>query len=82
MTPFPCSACGKCCRRVNLSEQTASLDRGDGICRHLDTQTNLCTIYHERPLIYQVEAYYKKYLSEQISWQDFAQINMEICQKL
>ena len=22
LSPFPCSACGQCCRRVNLSEQT------------------------------------------------------------
>lgn len=29
LTPFPCNSCGKCCRRVNLSEQTRFLDRGD-----------------------------------------------------
>ena len=27
-TPFPCNACGKCCRHVNLSEQTAYLVEG------------------------------------------------------
>lgn len=30
--PFPRTACGQCCRRVYLSELTAYLYRGDGIC--------------------------------------------------
>ncbi|MGN6984118.1 YkgJ family cysteine cluster protein [Neisseria sp. P0008.S010] len=79
--PFPCSACGLCCQRVSLSEQTAWLDRGDGICRHFDENTMLCSIYATRPLVCRVEDYYRAHLSEQISWQNFIRINVEVCRK-
>jgi hypothetical protein len=82
LTPFPCTACGKCCRLVGNSEQTAFLDRGDGVCRHFDEQTNLCTIYETRPLVCRVEDYYRRYLSNKIKWDNFVQINVEICRKL
>lgn len=82
LLPFPCTACGQCCRNVHLSDQTAYLDRGDGTCLHFNETTKLCTIYDGRPLICQVENYYKKHLSEQITWDDFVQINLSICQKL
>ena len=62
-TPFPCDACGKCCRHVNLSEQTSYLDRGYGICHYFNESTNLCSIYETRPLVCRVEDYYKIYLT-------------------
>lgn len=82
LTTFPCTSCGKCCRRVNLSEQTAYLDRGDGICYYFNEQTNLCTIYNERPLVCRVEDYYKLHFANKISWEDFVKLNLEICHKL
>lgn len=36
LLPFPCTACGQCCRNVHLSDQTAYLDRGDGTCLHFN----------------------------------------------
>lgn len=80
ISPFPCNACGECCRRVNLSEQTVFLDRGDGICRHFDEQSRLCTIYETRPLVCRVEDYYVAHLSQVIEWHDFVQANLSICQ--
>lgn len=41
--------CGLKCRLVTLYPQYKHLDRGDGICVHLDTETNLCEIYDIRP---------------------------------
>lgn len=82
MTSFPCTSCGKCCRRVNLSTATAYLDRGDGICYHFDIDTNLCTIYHDRPLVCRVEDYYKVHLSDKIEWDDFVKLNLSICDRL
>lgn len=79
--PFPCNACGECCRRVNQSEQTAFLDRGDGTCRHFDESSKLCQIYSQRPLVCRVEEYYVTHLSKRITWQKFVQLNVEICQK-
>ncbi|WP_107878640.1 YkgJ family cysteine cluster protein [Neisseria animaloris] len=82
LTPFPCTACGQCCRRVNFSEQTAFLDRGDGVCTYFDVSNSLCTIYTTRPLICRVEDYYNVYFSEKIEWSDFVAINLSICQNL
>ncbi|UXZ05860.1 YkgJ family cysteine cluster protein [Moraxella nasicaprae] len=82
LTTFPCTACGQCCRRIHLSEMTAFLDRGDGICHHLDCQTNLCQIYNDRPLVCRVEDYYKTYLINQISWEEFVDINVQVCKNL
>lgn len=80
--PFPCTACGKCCRQVHKSEQTAFLDRGDGICRHFDLKTNLCQIYDSRPLVCRVEDYYHTYLYDKLSWQEFVLLNLEVCRGL
>lgn len=82
ISPFPCNSCGKCCRRVNLSELTVYLDRRDGVCHNFDESSNLCNIYNDRPLVCKVEDYYTTYLTEQISWDDFVKLNLEICEKL
>lgn len=78
-SPFPCTACGECCRRVSLSPLTEFLSRGDGVCEYLDELTNLCKIYNDRPLICRVEEYYKKYLVENVSWKVFVNLNIENC---
>lgn len=81
LTPFPCTACGLCCKRVGQSEQTEWLNRGDGTCRYYDDATQLCTIYETRPLVCRVEDYYQDRLSNAISWQKFVQINLKVCQQ-
>lgn len=80
--PFPCTACGQCCRNVHLSRLTEYLSRGDGICRYLDENSNLCSIYEERPLVCNVENFFKKYLSDKILWTDFVEQNLVICRTL
>lgn len=82
LKPFPCTACGQCCRNVHLSEQTQYLSRGDGICRHLDLSTNLCTIYASRPLICRVEDYYRIHLQDKMDWDRFVKLNLTICEQL
>ena len=52
---FPCAVCGACCRSLDSSPLLAALDRGDGVCRHLDEESNLCGMYDERPEICRVE---------------------------
>ena len=81
LEPFPCTACGLCCKKVHLSEQTSWLNRGDGVCRYFDEQTNLCTIYEQRPLVCRVEEYYLQHLTQHYSWQEFVRINLEVCQR-
>ena len=55
---FPCSQCGACCRHVDLSELTAYLNRGDGVCRYYDQITHLCTIYDSRPEVCRIDQFY------------------------
>lgn len=78
--PFPCTACGLCCRRVHLSAETAFLNRGDGVCRHFDEQTNLCSIYAQRPLVCRVEDYYRAHFSTQFNWDEFVRMNVAVCE--
>ena len=82
LSPFPCTACGKCCQNVDKSEQTKFVDRGDGTCYHFDENTKLCLIYENRPLVCRVEQYYQTYLKEIYEWEEFVKLNLEICQKL
>lgn len=82
MRSFPCTSCGECCKNVHLSELTAYLDRGDGTCHHFDSIKNLCTIYKDRPLVCRVEDYYYQYLSNIYEWEEFIQLNLNICRTL
>lgn len=81
LSPFPCNACGQCCRRIHQSAQTAYLDRGDGVCRHFDENTKLCQIYAERPLVCRVADYYLTHLADKITWHHFVKLNVAICQQ-
>ena len=80
--PFPCSSCGQCCRRVSHSNQTKYLDGGDGVCRYLDKQSNLCSIYEDRPLVCRVEDYYQEFLQDKITWISFVEMNVKVCEIL
>jgi Fe-S-cluster containining protein len=76
---FPCNQCGACCRHVDRAIETQFLNRGDGICRHYQVETKLCTIYATRPLICQVERQYELNYQQLYSWQDFISLNREAC---
>ncbi|WP_429182353.1 YkgJ family cysteine cluster protein [Aeromonas salmonicida] len=81
-TSFPCTTCGKCCRRVYANPETSFLDRGDGVCGYFAEETNLCRIYEQRPLVCRVEDYYRAKLVEVLTWDEFVRINQSICNKL
>ncbi len=78
---FDCDRCGACCKNIRLSNFSAELDRGDGVCKYL-TAENLCAIYDERPIFCNVDAYYEKFLSDKMSRADFHKINHSACEKL
>ena len=42
----------------------------------------MCLIYTDRPLVCRVEEYYSQNLSHLFEWNEFVNINLEICQKL
>ena len=77
---FNCSKCGLCCRSLN--EYYSDLDRGDKVCRYLDTNTNLCKIYDNRPIKCRIDDFYDKYLSNIISRDIYYSLNYDVCKNL
>jgi Fe-S-cluster containining protein len=78
---FPCEQCGKCCSNVHLADSTKYLDRGDGVCRHLNKDM-LCNVYSDRPSICRVDQQFEQNYSKHYSWDEFITINIEVCDLL
>ena len=75
---FPFTKCGICCRQLNGSEIYSELNRGDGVCKNLNLDSNLCEIYEDRPLICKiVEA--KEVMFPQIEMDFYIKINQQAC---
>ncbi len=74
---FKCDKCGLCCKKLNLSPLYRNLDRGDGVCIHLNG--NLCRIYETRPLICRVDECYEAFFKEKMSLEEFYRLNEEMC---
>lgn len=79
---FPCDMCGLCCQQVGRSEIYKHLDRGDGICKYYQTETHKCSIYLQRPIICNVDAYYEKYLKGVCSKREYYKKNQYACEEL
>lgn len=82
LEPFPCTACGKCCRNIHLNKSLSYLDKGNGVCKHLNESSNLCSIYEERPLVCRIEDYYRQNLTSHFTWNEFVNMNIEVCKRL
>jgi len=79
---FPCDACGKCCRSLHLSDELDELNRGDGVCKFLNEELNVCSIYDSRPEICRVDVQFNKHFSHKYTWQQFVAINVAVCDEL
>ncbi len=79
---FQCQQCGCCCRSLSKSELYRDLDRGDGICQYLDTKTNLCQIYQNRPLKCNVDEMYDQVFSKQMDRTEYYAVNQAACKIL
>lgn len=75
---FKCDKCGLCCRHINLTAVSDDLDRGDGICKHLDELSNLCRIYDNRPVFCNVDKMYLNF-SDKMTVEKFYEINYLSC---
>jgi len=64
---FSCSRCGACCRNIRQYEWYRHLDRGDGVCRHFDDDTNSCTIYEQRPDECRIDLLYERHFATRMS---------------
>ena len=67
-----CENCGaQCCKNWNPLKFDPSIVNDKGICIYLDTNTNLCTIYNNRPYFCRVYEYYEKELSSKMSLETY-----------
>lgn len=79
---FPCDRCGICCRLIKNLPFTKHMQSEDGICKYLDRDTNLCSIYNDRPLLCNVDAGYDALYQNKMTREEFYQKNQEACEKL
>ena len=77
---YDCKRCGSCCRNVNLCEEMKMLDRGDGICKHLN-ENNLCRIYDKRPNLCNGQYVYEHFYS-QMTVADYHKMIAKLCEQI
>ena len=71
---FPCTRCGACYRNLGGSTLLAPLDWGNGVCRHLDLNTNLWRIYETRPKNCRVSDMFSAF-QDQLTWTEYVALN-------
>ena len=79
---FPCKRCAICCKSLKRSSLYRDLDRGDGVCRHLNEATKLCRIYDKRPLKCNIDLAYEKIYRKKFTREQFYLLNMTACRLL
>lgn len=79
---FECDCCGLCCMNLKLSVLYSDLDRGDGICRYLDVDSKLCSIYDKRPEKCNLDKLYDMLYKDKIDREKYYKLNYEVCKKL
>lgn len=67
---------------VNESAIGSEIDRGDGVCKHFDESTRLCTIYKKRPIFCNVDMFYNTFLCSKCTREEFYAANYTSCKKL
>ncbi|MGL4866246.1 YkgJ family cysteine cluster protein [Cetobacterium sp.] len=77
-----CDKCGLCCKNLNLNPIYDSLHYGDGVCRYLDLNSNLCKIYKKRPIFCNIEKSYYLFFDKIYTTEEFYKLNYEMCLKL
>lgn len=79
---FQCDKCGQCCKHLLFfGEMYKLLDRGDGVCRYLDYDSNLCSVYEYRPLICRIDEGYR-YYSSSLTYREYIEITKNACKIL
>jgi len=78
--PLDCSKCNApCCRHVTAD----FLKEKDGTCcKWLDKERNICMIYDDRPLICNVDKWWKERLQGKISLEEWYEIQADSCDEL
>lgn len=79
---FKCEQCGCCCRNIGKAPWAVHMALPSGACKYLNQENNLCSIYKDRPLYCNVDAYYTKYLSKEMTREEFYAVNKKECKRL
>ena len=79
---FKCDECGLCCRHIDRVAQLKDFDTGNGVCKFLDTATNRCRIYFNRPDLCNVAVGYQKYFADLYTEEEYLRLNYEACVRL
>ena len=56
-----------------------AFDLGNGVCKYLDLDSNMCKIYDDRPEICNIESMYKKHFYRFYTKEEFIRLNIESC---
>lgn len=83
MTPFNCTKCGLCCKKVPdriLEANNLPKAKGGG-CGHLK-EDKTCAIYETRPIMCRVDEGYDHYFFNQMSKKEWYELNERACKKL
>lgn len=84
-TKFDCYCCGACCRCLGIIfGKDFELCDPDGVCKYLDRDTNLCTIYDDRPLLCRVDELYDSgyFDSYGLTREEYYKLTRENCELL
>ena len=73
---FPCTGCGACCKRL---PETSPMALADGRCRHLDLQTDRCSVYAQRPLVCRVDDFFHSRMADTIPARVYYLIQARSC---
>ena len=79
---FYCISCGACCKNIKGIEELKSFDRGNGICKYLNTHNHLCTIYQNRPDICRIDVMFEKVYFKHYTKEAFYSLNKASCKIL
>jgi Fe-S-cluster containining protein len=61
---YKCENCGQCCKNWNPAQHDISLVDENGVCKFLNQETNLCTIYDKRPIFCRTYEYYEQIVAK------------------
>jgi Fe-S-cluster containining protein len=77
---FKCDGCGLCCTKAYLIPELSHLIDENGQCKNFINSK--CSIYENRPLVCNVDEYYKFVVSKKVSKRKFYTENYVVCEKL
>lgn len=79
---FSCDKCGICCKNLHRNSLYANLHDGDGICKYLNIEENLCEIYENRPILCNLKKSYDLYFFSIYTEEEFYRLNLKACEEL